>query len=113
MLDKTIHEVGADPKLYEVEHNLTSNDVTEQVIKGNVAIIKHTDDGETKIETPEKGASFEIYLKSAGSYDGNPVISVVRIVISGISLRSFLITATRSSLDVLLPILCKIRFSLC
>ena len=34
-----------------------------------VAIIKHTDDGETKIETPEKGASFEIYLKSAGSYD--------------------------------------------
>ena len=35
----------------------------------NVAIIKHTDDGETKIETPEKGASFEIYLKSAGSYD--------------------------------------------
>ena len=43
--------------------------VTEQVIKGNVAIIKHTDDGETKIETPEKGASFEIYLKSAGSYD--------------------------------------------
>ena len=69
MLDKTIHEVGADPKLYEVEHNLTSNDVTEQVIKGNVTIIKHTDDGETKIETPEKGASFEIYLKSAGSYD--------------------------------------------
>lgn len=69
LLDKTIHEVGADPKLYEVEHNLTSNDVTEQVIKGNVAIIKHTDDGETKIETPEKGASFEIYLKSAGSYD--------------------------------------------
>ena len=69
LLDKTIHEVGADPKLYEVEHNLTSNDVIEQVIKGNVAIIKHTDDGETKIETPEKGASFEIYLKSAGSYD--------------------------------------------
>ena len=34
LLDKTIHEVGADPKLYEVEHNLTSNDVTEQVIKG-------------------------------------------------------------------------------
>ena len=52
-----------------MEHNLTSNDVTEQVIKGNVAIIKHTDDGETKIETPEKGASFEICLKSAGSYD--------------------------------------------
>lgn len=69
LLDKTIHKVGADPKLYEVEHNLTANDVTEQVMKGDIAIIKHTDDGETKIETPEKGAEFEVYLKSSGSYD--------------------------------------------
>ena len=51
-----------------MEHNQTANDVNEQVIKGNIAIIKHTDDGETKIETPESGATFEIYLKSAGSY---------------------------------------------
>lgn len=69
LLDKTIHKVGADPKLYEVEHNLTANDVTEQVMKGNITVIKHTDDGETKIETPEKGAEFEVYLKSSGSYD--------------------------------------------
>ena len=69
LLDKTIHKVGADPKFYEVEHNLTANDVTEQVMKGNIAVIKHTDDGETKIETPEKGAEFEVYLKSSGSYD--------------------------------------------
>ena len=69
LLDKTIHKVGADPKLYEVEHNLTANDVTEQVMKGDIAVIKHTDDGETKIETPEKGAEFEVYLKSSGSYD--------------------------------------------
>lgn len=69
LLDKTIHKVGADPKLYEVEHNLTANDVTEQVMKGNIAVIKHTDDGETKIETPEKGAEFKVYLKSSGSYD--------------------------------------------
>ena len=69
LLDKTIHKVGAAPKLYEVEHNLTANDVTEQVMKGNIAVIKHTDDGETKIETPEKGAEFEVYLKSSGSYD--------------------------------------------
>ena len=69
LLDKTIHKVGADPKLYEVEHNLTANDVTEQVMKGNIAVIKHTDDGETKIETPEKGAEFEVYLKSSGNYD--------------------------------------------
>ena len=51
-----------------MEHNQTANDVNEQVIKGNIAIIKHTDDGETKIETPESGATFEIHLKSAGSY---------------------------------------------
>ena len=67
-LDGTIHKVGAEPQLYTVEHNQTANDVNEQVIKGNIAIIKHTDDGETKIETPESGATFEIYLKTAGSY---------------------------------------------
>lgn len=43
--------------------------MTEQVIKGDIAIIKHTDDGETQIETPEVGAEFQIYLKAAGSYD--------------------------------------------
>ncbi len=68
LLDTTIHKVGAEPQLYTVERNQTANDVNEQVIKGNIAIIKHTDDGETKIETPESGATFEIYLKSAGSY---------------------------------------------
>ncbi len=36
--------------------------------KGKIAILKHSDDGSTKIETPEKGAEFEVFLKSAGSY---------------------------------------------
>ena len=69
LLDNTIHKVGAEPKLFTIEHSLVSNDVTEQVMKGNIAIIKHTDDGETKIETPENGATFEIYLKSSGSFE--------------------------------------------
>lgn len=69
LLDTTVHKVGAEPQLYTVEHNQTANDVTEQVMKGNIAIIKHTDDGETQIETPENGATFEIYLKSSGSFD--------------------------------------------
>ena len=69
LLDTTIHKVGAEPQLYTVEHNQTENDVTEQVMKGNIAIIKHTDNGETQIETPENGATFEIYLKSSGSFD--------------------------------------------
>ena len=58
----------AEPQLYTVEHNLTSNDVIEQVIKGNIALIKHTDDVEIHIEIPEEGAEFEVYLKSAGRY---------------------------------------------
>lgn len=69
LLDKAVHKVGAEPKLFTIEHNLVANDVTEQVMKGNIAIIKHTDDGETKIETPENGATFEIYLKSSGSFE--------------------------------------------
>ena len=69
LLDSTIHHVGAEPELYTIELNDTANDVTEQIIKGDIAIIKHTDDGETQIETPEEGAEFQIYLKAAGSYD--------------------------------------------
>ena len=69
LLDKTIHKVGAEPELYTVEFNSTANDVTEQVIKGNIAIIKHTDNGETQIETPETGAAFEVFRKAAGSFD--------------------------------------------
>ena len=69
LLDSTVHKVGAEPQLYTVEHNQTANDVTEQVVKGNIAIIKHTDNGETQIETPESGAEFAVYLKAAGSYE--------------------------------------------
>ena len=68
LVNDEIYKVGADPKLYTVEFNTTENKVVEQVLKGNIAIIKHTDDGSTQIETPEKGAEFQIYLKSAGSF---------------------------------------------
>lgn len=68
LLDETVYSVGADPQLYTVEYNWTSNTVKEQVKKGKVSIIKHTDDGSTKIETPEKGAEFQLYLKSSGSF---------------------------------------------
>jgi len=43
LLDTAIHKVGAEPELYTVELNSTANDVNEQVIKGNIALIKHTD----------------------------------------------------------------------
>lgn len=70
LLDTAIHKVGAEPELYTIELNDAANDVTEQVVKGNIAIIKHTDDGQTQIETPEVGAEFQVFLKSAGSYEG-------------------------------------------
>ena len=69
LLDETAYHIGAEAKSYTVEYNSTANDVTEQIIKGRIALIKHTDNGDTQLETPEVGAEFEVYLKSAGSYD--------------------------------------------
>ena len=69
LLDKTVYSVGAEAENYFIEHNPLSMAVTEDVIKGNIAIIKHSDDGYTQIETPEVGAEFEVYLKSASSYE--------------------------------------------
>lgn len=69
LLDETVHEVGADAGNFTIEHNTIPVGVGEDVIKGDIAIIKHTDDGSTQIETPEEGAEFQVYLKSAGSYD--------------------------------------------
>ena len=69
LLDKTVYSVGAEAENYFIEHNPLSMTVTEDVIKGNIAMIKHSDDGSTQIETPEVGAEFEVYLKSTGSYE--------------------------------------------
>lgn len=83
LLNDSVYEVGASPKLYEIELNTTKTPVTETVIYGNIQLVKHTDeddpavdDGEHsedgnagKIEKPEAGAEFQVYLKSTGSYD--------------------------------------------
>lgn len=68
LLDETEYHIGAEAKNYTVENNSISMSVTEDITKGKISIIKHTDDGSTKIETPEKGAEFQVYLKSSGSY---------------------------------------------
>lgn len=69
LLDTTSYHVGAEAKLYTVEYNTANNGVPENSIMGSIAIIKHADTGETQIETPEKGATFEVFLASAGSFD--------------------------------------------
>ena len=69
LLDETVYSVGAEAENYSIEHNPISMTVTEDVLKGKISIIKHSDDGTTQIETPEVGAEFEVYLKSSGSYE--------------------------------------------
>ena len=70
LLDSTVYAVGAEAANYTVELNAApAVAVAEQVQKGNIAIIKHSDNGDTQIETPEEGAIFAVYLKSAGSYE--------------------------------------------
>ncbi len=69
LLDESVYHIGAEAKNYTVEYNAIASDVGEQIIKGRIALIKHTDDGDTGLETPEAGAEFEVFLKAAGSYD--------------------------------------------
>lgn len=68
-LNDEIYILGTEPKNYQIETNPISLDVTEDVIKGKISTIKHSDDDENEVINLEKGAEFEIYLKSAGSYD--------------------------------------------
>ena len=68
LLDESEYHIGAEAKKYTIENNSISMGVTEDILKGKIAIIKHTNDGSTKIETPEKGAEFQVYHKSLGSY---------------------------------------------
>ncbi len=69
LLDKTIYPVGALQQTYTVQYNVSSIDVVEDVEKGKIALVKHTDDGKTQLETPETGAEFAVFLKKSGSYD--------------------------------------------
>ena len=48
-LDETVYPVGAEAENYSIEHNPISMTVTEDIIKGNISIIKHSDDGTTQI----------------------------------------------------------------
>lgn len=69
LLNPTGVTVGMAPGETNIEYNDTSKNVSEKVIKGQIRIIKHTDKGETGIETPEEGAEFQVFLSSAGSYE--------------------------------------------
>lgn len=68
LLNEEVYSVGVQPENYTIEHNPISMTVTEDSVKGKISIIKHSDDDENVVENLEKGAEFEVYLKSAGSY---------------------------------------------
>lgn len=69
LLDPEIYFVNAYAENFSIELNDIYMDVFENIIKGRIAVVKHTDDGSTQIETPEVGAKFQVYLKSSGSYE--------------------------------------------
>ena len=61
LLDDTVYPVGAEPQHYTEEYNPIALDVTEQVIRGGVALTKvDRDYPENKLE----GAVFEVYRDS-------------------------------------------------
>lgn len=61
LLDDTVYPVGAEPQRYTEEYNPIALDVTEQVIRGGVALTKVDKDyPENKLE----GAVFEVYRDS-------------------------------------------------
>ena len=68
LLDTTKYPVGAEPDKYTLEYNQIPIGVKEQAIKGKIQIHKQY---ETLEGTPkdEAAAEFQVYLKSAGSYD--------------------------------------------
>ena len=68
-INKENLKVSEDPSKYTVRLNDTSKTNTETVKKGRIEIMKFTDDGSDKYVTPEPNAEFQIYLKSAGSYE--------------------------------------------
>lgn len=69
LLDESIYWLDVEPGQYTVEKNTEELDVYENIIYGGFYLLKHKDNGDTQIETEEAGAEFEVYLKSAGSYE--------------------------------------------
>lgn len=69
LLDETVYWLGVTPGQYTLEKNTEELDVYEDIIFGSLYLIKHMDDGSTGLETVEAGAEFEVYLKTAGSYE--------------------------------------------
>jgi uncharacterized surface anchored protein len=75
-LSQKDYPVTIDYAGQEVEINLVATEVKNTVIKGRTQLVKHSDDPDPavdpenpQVQKPLEGIVFEVYLKSAGSYD--------------------------------------------
>lgn len=66
-LDSRVHTYITTTDIKELEYDLIPEDFTEEVMKGQIALHKQYETLDDLAE--EQGAEFDVYLKSAGSYD--------------------------------------------
>lgn len=64
-----VYTITKDGQQFTNEYNSAETQVDEDVVKGDVSIIKGMGNGLAGIVVPENKAQFQIYLASAGSYD--------------------------------------------
>ena len=64
-----VYTITRDGQQFTNEYNSAETQVDEDVVKGDVAIIKGMGNGKPGIVSPENSAQFQIYLASAGSYE--------------------------------------------
>jgi hypothetical protein len=64
-----VYTITKDGQQFTNEYNLAETQVDEDVVKGDVAIIKGMGNGKPGIVSPENSAQFQIYLASSGSYE--------------------------------------------
>ena len=64
-----VYTITKDGQQFTNEYNSAETQVDEDVVKGDVAIIKGMGNGKPGIVSPENNAQFQIYLASAGSYE--------------------------------------------
>lgn len=66
-LDSKVHTYITTTDTKELEYDLIPEDFTEEVMKGQIALHKQYETLDNLAE--EQGAEFDVYLKSAGSFD--------------------------------------------
>ena len=74
LLDETVYSIPAEPGNFTVELNTVSSDVTEQIIKGRIRIVKHIDaelDVEEATEAPAEETVIPVTAEEPQSVSSN------------------------------------------